>query len=404
MRHGATAPLPARARRVGRPVRLSVAVSLSFLAGGLVAVAPPASAAGEWSVVANPNPVGGQSSGLNAVSCPTVSRCFAVGASGDHSILAEHWNGTSWSVVPGGAGLTGTESPSLVAVACASATSCFAVGDYYYPPFPPNAVAVRPLVEHWNGTRWSVMTRPVPAGARDAVLSGVSCHSTTSCFAVGYYARPGAGVQTLVERWNGSRWSVMKSANWSVSFLTGVWCPGAASCYAVGGVSNSTTVDPTAFVEHWNGTSWSIVPSPDPTRSTQSALARVSCPSTDNCFAVGESSAGEMFKTLVEHWNGTRWSIMTSPNPAAKQAFLSSVSCPSTTSCDAVGYYYAGRATRTLVEHWNGASWSITATPNPSGAAHAELNGVSCHSPSSCFAVGSRGNARGDGTLIERRA
>ena len=379
-------------------------MSLSLLAGVMVVVARPASATGEWSVVASPNPAGAQSDSLLGVSCPTISRCVAVGASGGRDILAEHWNGKSWSFKPGGAGLAGTSSPTLIAVACASATSCFAVGDYYYPPFPPELAAVRPLVEHWNGTSWSLMKRPVPAGAWDAILYGVSCHTTTSCVAVGYSTRPGSGARTLVERWNGSRWSIMNSANRNVSFLDGVSCPGATSCYAVGGSSKSTTVDPTTLIEHWNGTGWSIVLSPNPTGSTQSELVRVSCPSTNNCFAVGESSAGEVFKALVEHWNGTRWSVMASPDPGAKQVLLRSVSCPSTTSCDAVGYYYVGRVTRTLVEHWNGAGWSITAGPDPKGTTTAGLNGVSCHASTSCFAVGSQGNAQGDHTLIVRRS
>ena len=71
-------------------------------------------------------------------------------------------------------------------------------------------------------------------------------------------------------------------------------------------------------------------------------------------------------KTLVERWNGTSWSIVTSPNPSgATFAVLSGVSCPSTTSCYAVG---ESALDKTLVEHWNGTSWSIVASPNPSGA------------------------------------
>ena len=79
----------------------------------------------------------------------------------------------------------------------------------------------------------------------------------------------------------------------------------------------------------------------------------------------------------------------------------------STTSCVGVGAYYAARADgtlveRTLVEQWNGRSWSITPTPNLGGATHANLSGVSCHTPTSCFAVGSRGNVQSDDPLIER--
>ena len=43
--------------------------------------------------------------------------------------------------------------------------------------------------------------------------------------------------------------------------------------------------------------------------ATDSALADVSCPTTTSCFAVGSSGT-----TLIERWNGTKWSIVASPS------------------------------------------------------------------------------------------
>jgi len=108
-------------------------------------------------------------------------------------------------------------------------------------------------------------------------------------------------------------------------------------------------------------------------------------------------------KTFAEHWNGARWSVVTTPSPNA-QAELFSVSCPTAGNCYAVGNSSTPTTTKTLVEHWDGTRWSIVTSPNPTGAAAASLNEVSCSTTSSCVAVGySSTTFLGFGTtLVER--
>ena len=98
--------------------------------------------------------------------------------------------------------------------------------------------------------------------------------------------------------------------------------------------------------------------------------------------------------------------MMTSPNPSG-YSFLNGVSCASTTSCDAVGYSASSplfSTGSTLVEHWNGTSWSIVTSPNPLGATAAALHGVSCPSTTTCFAAGTYRVNANQYTLIERYA
>ncbi len=109
---------------------------------------------------------------------------------------------------------------------------------------------------------------------------------------------------------------------------------------------------------------WSVVPSPNPSRSpvSDSEFDSVGCPSVTSCFAVGDYDAEN--KTLVEHWNGRTWALMTSRNPKDSSfANLSGVSCPSTTSCFAVGSYDSHAHIEGLVEHWNGSGWSMMSAP-----------------------------------------
>src|SRR5690349_12459706 len=99
---------------------------------------------------------------------------------------------------------------------------------------------------------WSVLpptAPPVPSGQ----LSAVSCSSASACTAVG--SRRGAsGAQvTLVERWNGRKWSVQPSSSppsAEASWLSDVACTSSKTCLAVGGMTVGSGV-PDALVERW---------------------------------------------------------------------------------------------------------------------------------------------------------
>src|SRR5690242_18204475 len=105
-----------------------------LLAAVTVGLAAAAGGATSWSIVASPNPTGSSGSYLNGVSCKSGAGCFAVGysttASNPGTTLIERWNGTSWSILasPNPAGATGSY---LNGVSCTSATSCLAVGYSY---------------------------------------------------------------------------------------------------------------------------------------------------------------------------------------------------------------------------------------------------------------------------------
>ncbi len=94
--------------------------------------------------------------------------------------------------------------------------------------------------------------------------------------------------------------------------------------------------------------------------------------------------------TLAETWNGTAWTIQTTPNPTgATESHLYAVSCSAATACTAVGWYYnTSDAELTLAEAWNGTAWTIQTTPNPTGTTGSQLEGVTCSTATACTAVG----------------
>src|SRR5581483_5666690 len=92
----------------------------------------------------------------------------------------------------------------------------------------------------------------------------------------------------------------------------------------------------------------------------------------------------------VEHWDGTTWSVVASPNPkGGLGATLASVSqYAGAPDVWAVGEYQlnSGRE-RTLIEHWDGSGWAIVPSPNLKGQESA-LDGVSATSPGNAWATG----------------
>ena len=54
----------------------------------------------------------------------------------------------------------------------------------------------------------------------------------------------------------------------------------------------------------------------------------MSCTSATNCVAVGDymDPAGTSDTTLAEQWDGTSWTVLTTPSPATFSALVS-VSC-----------------------------------------------------------------------------
>ena len=216
-------------------------------------------------------------------------------------------------------------------------------------------------------------------------------------FAVGGTTVAATGASAAVTAASG--WSIQPTPNptgGSDVVLNGVSCASASACTAVGGSSNGTTM--VTLAERWNGTTWSIQHTPNPTGGSLIILNGASCASASACTAVGTYSNGTMNVMLAERWNGTRWSIQHPSSPSGSQAStLAGVSCVSATACTAVGNYNNGTTRVALAEGWNGTKWSIQTTPNPAGGSNSMLNGVSCASATACTAVGGSSN----GTLAE---
>lgn len=271
----------------------------------------------EWSLVSVP-PEG--NSWLTDLSCTTSSFCMAIGYG--TKPFAERWNGSEWSIV---SAPPEAKEGFLTSLSCTSSSFCVAVGQYV-----PAAGEAKTLIDAWNGSGWTTHTSPNPEGKKLNLLTGVSCSSTTACTAVGWAQQGGLGGQekvTLVERWNGSVWSLQGAPNPPGSTMTeleGVACPSATLCMAVG-KANST-----GFAELWSGGEWKVSAS-----GLSAPLLGVSCKSPTSCDAGGY--------TVGRHWDGTSWTAEDFASPeSSTQVTLTDVSCVPGSPCVAVGSHYTG--------------------------------------------------------------
>lgn len=195
------------------------------------------------------------------------------------------------------------------------------------------------------------------------------------------------GAQGFVKSSTPPNWSIVASPDRVLeSYLDAVTCVSESDCWAVGNSRDNFAKGKTLF-EHWDGTKWSIVPSPSNDSVYNNDLTGIACPSVTDCWAVGSFDGPGV---LIEHWDGTSWTIAPSP---AQPAVLSGVACASASDCWAVGSSGGPNNSTTLIEHWDGAAWSVVSSPNQfsisqGGAAGNYLSSVACASASECFAVG----------------
>jgi hypothetical protein len=331
---------------------------------------------GSWTVQSTAEPAGRYGFTLNGVACSSAASCTAVGSASASTgsagpyPLAEHWDGSAWMVQPTPAP-AGSVDAELIGVSCPGLDHCVAVGDYRV-----NSGTVLPLAEAWHaGSGWTIQSAPEPAGQVGGGLDGVMCASNTSCTGVGFqYSN--SDQLTLAEIWNGTSWHVETTPTPSNAapigtFLSSDSCTAPANCMAVGAfayVRRNGGENTSRLAEAQSGTAWSALLTAAPAHATRSGLYGVSCVNADSCLAVGGYThvvnGIQTDSTLAEAWNGTSWSIESTPN-RTQSASLVDVSCSSSDACVAVGSTGVSTSTyRTLAEFWNGTSWVIQPTPS----------------------------------------
>jgi hypothetical protein len=227
---------------------------------------------------------------------------------------------------------------------------------------------------------------------------------------VGSFLNRSGSHVTLAEAWDGTTWVVqptpaLPSNGVHSGSLNSVACRAASFCMAVGTYQENESNSGITLAEEWNGSGWSLQSTPSP--GLGDTLESVSCPAAGSCTAVGHRAGVQYEVTLAMAWNGSTWTLAKTPNPASSyDSELIGVSCRGVDDCAAVGWWSHVNTGRdlTLAESWNGFSWKIEPAQSP-GTVGTALSGDSCRWANPCIAVGSYwdGSSGPNLTLAERR-
>jgi hypothetical protein len=352
---------------------------------------PPVS--GEWQkdVTRDVGAVTNELLGIGAISASDV---WAVGWAQDpdgppyvRRTLIEHFDGTGWSIVPS-PNSPGDYFNELHAVSGVSVNDVWAVGGAHNGDAPS-----RSMIQHWDGSRWTIVPSPSPADQLNA-LHGVVALSANDVWAVGYSsgALTRNPIDTLVLHWDGVSWRQVPSPNVTgvANQLFGIAAISANDIWAVGYAGG------TPLAMRWNGSAWSLVHVPPNAGMRSETLAAISGISSDDIWAVGRGTGFFSNRTsaTLRHWNGVHWTdkvcrAPSSSNPpdgyegGGPDSYFTGVSAVAANDVWAVGVVGSGP----IILHWDGSAWTTVTHPRafPNSAV---LRAVTTSSDGSAWSAG----------------
>jgi hypothetical protein len=270
-----------------------------------------------WTAFVTPDVSGGGTSALTGVADLSPDNVWAVGYIDQYTVgqnpsaIIEHFDGTNWQI------FSSPQFPSsdqvfLRSIAALSSTDIWAGGSDFEDPYE------FPLLEHFDGTAWTQFSPPTT----DCDVSGISADASNDVWAGGVTL----GGATCILHYDGSTWQVVDSPNacCGLNYLFGVIALAPNNVWATGWYIQNPNDDRPTFtlIEHWDGSTWQIVSSPNvgPETDISNQLRGITAVSANDIWTFGVSINFEIGtgSTLLEHWNGSSWAIFPSPNVELK--------------------------------------------------------------------------------------
>ena len=277
---------------------------------------------------------------------------------------------------------TPSGSNSFYDVVAVSRTDVWAVGSRY------DGTTDLPLAEHFDGKRWVSVSVPAP-GTGAAYLRAVAGVSGSDIWAGGYQSTQSGVQKTLFEHYDRTSWTIIPSPNPAsfAAYISSLDFLATNDVWAAGYYINNAGVYQT-LVEHWDGTAWTIAPTPNAGEG-DNALNGIAGVSPDDLWAVGywEATIFGASATLVLHFDGLSWTVVSSPNPGGLASSLSSVAALSDGTIWAAGFYYDGSQGRSLLIKGVGTVFTVFPGEDYLGEGNV-LNGIAASAPGDIWAVG----------------
>jgi hypothetical protein len=195
-----------------------------------------------WRLVPSPVRIGN----LLGLTATSASDVWAVGLAGNPAsttaALSLHYNGTTWARV---SSPNPPNSGELLGVAATATTDGWAVSGAAGQEIGTN----KTVIDHWDGRAWTRVHSPNPSPG-GAILFGVAADSAADAWAVGADTDFVTSFENVIEHWNGTSWTVARGAVRDGS-LFAVTAPSTSAAWAVGGDGAGRPL-----IEAWNGTQW----------------------------------------------------------------------------------------------------------------------------------------------------
>jgi hypothetical protein len=315
-------------------------------------------ASSTFEVIATPNE--NPNSELFAASASSANDIWAVGQS------TIHFDGSTWTAFPAPM-IKGDNNSFLQGVVDISPTLAWAAGNV------TNGAHPGQVIEQWNGTKWSLFPGARFGKKEQANIFAMTSSSANDVWAIGSLVNLGTGlVSPLFEHWDGTAWTATTGESRN-EFLFGASAVATNDAWAVG-FNGSDNIETSAM--HWNGTNWASVATPNVGEGTNK-LNTVLALAPNDVWAVGFSTPVAVPKqaatlTLIEHFDGARWAVVPSPNVGPNSSNQSNrllgLTANSANDIWAFGSYFAADGSghqMTLLLHWDGTSWTVASSPSP---------------------------------------
>ena len=262
----------------------------------------------------------------------------------------------------------------------------------------PNDIwAVGQSTIHFDGSKWTAFQAPFIKGMNTASLTGVVDISPTLAWAVGNENNNGQSLfQQVIEQWDGKKWSVFPNPKFPPNSEATLFALTSTSANDIWAVGNFIQIDKNLdfnLFEHWDGTAWTAT-TVRVTKSPFESLSGASADATNDAWAVGFQ--GFAPQILAKHWDGTKWRTAATPQVAGNNNKLNAVLALAPNNVWVVGLSTPTgeqqSATLTLIEHFDGTSWSVVPSPNVGPNSDFQSNqllGLTANSPDDIWAFGS---------------
>jgi hypothetical protein len=353
---------------------------------------------GGWEVVPSAS-IGTLDHSLAGVSAASANDAWVVGnylpPSGDGTVLqtlGEHFDGERWTAYP--LPNVGLNLNSLLNVSMLPSGRAWAVGYFVNAHYKQKT-----LIEHYDGSSWTVVPSPSP-GALQNILYGVVGLSDQDVWAVGGTQDEHAVWHTLAEHWDGSSWTVVPTEDPGATgnLFYAVAADSARGVYATGQLAG-TKFPGKALLEQWDGEEWEVIQTPADLGGTDIPLGITVSDSLVSTVGDRESSIAP-YTTFVASGSDDGLKIFSTPNIGSGENDLFSATTGPDGSTWAVGWYIDPETGNhnTLVEHGVNGKWTVVTSPNPNPPSPGDngLASVAAIPHDGLWAVGNTTNADGN--------